>query len=154
MPVASSSVSDALKMFCTPPKCSTSRRMVGPRRGVRARASHCKARLSLGLGTKARASGISSPPHRLIRGLYTSAKNDVKVTRHMALLKSTIGRMKRLRISAISYLNTAPLMWDFEHGDAGTGFDISYTVPAQCAADLARGSAGIRSTPAPGHPDI
>ena len=27
--------------------------------------------------------------------------------------------MRRLRISAISYLNTAPLMWDFEHGEAG-----------------------------------
>src|SRR5256885_959549 len=26
--------------------------------------------------------------------------------------------MRRLRLSAISYLNTAPLMWDFEHGDA------------------------------------
>ena len=24
--------------------------------------------------------------------------------------------MRRLRISAISYLNTAPLMWDFNHG--------------------------------------
>ena len=45
--------------------------------------------------------------------------------------------MKRLRISAISYLNTAPLMWDFEHGHAGRAFDISYTVPSQCAADLA-----------------
>jgi chorismate dehydratase len=56
--------------------------------------------------------------------------------------------MKRLRISAISYLNTAPLMWDFEHGDAGTAFDISYTVPSQCAADLAAGSADIGIIPA------
>src|SRR4029077_1165582 len=136
------------------PKCSTSRRMVRPRRGVRARANPCKARRSPGLGTKARASGISSPPPRLIRGPYTSAKNDVKVTRHMALLKSTIGRMKRLRISAISYLNTAPLMWDFEHGDAGTAFDISYTVPAQCAADLARGSADIGIIPAAAYASI
>jgi chorismate dehydratase len=56
--------------------------------------------------------------------------------------------MKRLRISAISYLNTAPLMWDFEHGRAGDAFDISYTLPAQCAASLRAGSADIGIIPA------
>jgi chorismate dehydratase len=62
--------------------------------------------------------------------------------------------MKRLRISAISYLNTAPLMWDFEHGDAGTGFDISYTVPSQCAADLASCAADIGIIPAAAYASI
>jgi chorismate dehydratase len=62
--------------------------------------------------------------------------------------------MKRLRISAISYLNTAPLMWDFEHGDAGTAFDISYTVPSRCAADLAAGSADIGIIPAAAYASI
>jgi chorismate dehydratase len=62
--------------------------------------------------------------------------------------------MKRLRISAISYLNTAPLMWDFEHGDAGAGFDISYTVPSQCAADLAAGKADIGIIPAAAYASI
>lgn len=56
--------------------------------------------------------------------------------------------MKRLRISAISYLNTAPLMWDFEHGNAGANFDISYTIPSQCAADLKAGGADIGIIPA------
>jgi chorismate dehydratase len=56
--------------------------------------------------------------------------------------------MKRLRISAISYLNTAPLMWDFEHASADAGFDISYTLPAQCAASLRAGSADIGIIPA------
>jgi chorismate dehydratase len=56
--------------------------------------------------------------------------------------------MRRLQISAISYLNTAPLMWDFEHGDAGRDFDISYTVPAACAADLQNGVADIGIIPA------
>jgi chorismate dehydratase len=56
--------------------------------------------------------------------------------------------MKRLRISAISYLNTAPLMWDFEQGTAGEAFDISYTLPAQCAASLAQASADIGIIPA------
>jgi chorismate dehydratase len=64
--------------------------------------------------------------------------------------------MKRLRISAISYLNTAPLMWDFEHGDgnAASAFDISYTVPSQCAADLATGSADIGIIPAAAYASV
>jgi chorismate dehydratase len=39
-------------------------------------------------------------------------------------------------------------MWDFEHGDAGAHFDISYTVPSQCAAQLAAGTADIGIIPA------
>ncbi len=54
--------------------------------------------------------------------------------------------MARLRISAISYLNTAPLMWDFRHGHPD--FDISYTVPSKCAAELANRSADIGIIPA------
>jgi chorismate dehydratase len=53
----------------------------------------------------------------------------------------------RLRISAISYLNTAPLIWDFEHGEAGQAFDISYTVPSQCAAQLNAGTVDIGLIP-------
>ena len=56
--------------------------------------------------------------------------------------------MRRLRISAISYLNTAPLMWDFEHGKAGADFEISYTLPSRCAAQLGEGSADIGIIPA------
>ncbi len=62
--------------------------------------------------------------------------------------------MKPLRISAISYLNTAPLMWDFEHGEAGRAFEISYTVPSQCAANLATGSADIGIIPAAAYATI
>ena len=63
--------------------------------------------------------------------------------------------MKRqLRISAISYLNTAPLMWDFEHGTAGADFDISYTIPSGCAAALAEGSADIGIIPAAAYASI
>jgi chorismate dehydratase len=64
----------------------------------------------------------------------------------MGLLK--LWKMRRLRISAISYLNTAPLMWDFEHGDAGRDFDISYTLPSACARALAEGTADIGIIPA------
>src|SRR6266849_3187112 len=56
--------------------------------------------------------------------------------------------MRRLRISAISYLNTAPLMWDFEHGEAGSDFDITYTLPSACALALESGEADIGIIPA------
>ena len=60
----------------------------------------------------------------------------------------------RLRISAISYLNTAPLMWDFEHGTVGAQFDISYTIPSRCAAALEAGSADIGIIPAAAYASI
>jgi chorismate dehydratase len=56
--------------------------------------------------------------------------------------------MSRLKISAISYLNTAPLMWDFEHTEAGADFDISYTIPSACAEALRAGTADIGIVPA------
>jgi chorismate dehydratase len=62
--------------------------------------------------------------------------------------------MRRFRISAISYLNTAPLMWDFEHGSAGQHFDISYTLPSGCALALAEGSADIGIIPAAAYTQI
>jgi chorismate dehydratase len=44
-------------------------------------------------------------------------------------------------------------MWNFEHGDASSSdarsaFDISYTIPSQCAASLREGSADIGIIPA------
>src|SRR5215469_14235270 len=63
-------------------------------------------------------------------------------------------RMSRLRISAISYLNTAPLMWDFEHDKVGRKFEISYTLPSQCAAALSEGSADIGIIPAAAYASI
>ena len=62
--------------------------------------------------------------------------------------------MRRLRISAISYLNTAPLMWDFEHSGVGSAFDISYTLPSLCAAALQDGSADIGIIPAAAYATI
>ena len=63
--------------------------------------------------------------------------------------------MSRLKISAISYLNTAPLMWDFEHAEAGADqvadlaadYDISYTIPSACAEALRAGTADIGILP-------
>ena len=56
--------------------------------------------------------------------------------------------MRRLRISAISYLNTAPLMWDFDHREAAKDFEIFYSVPSSCAAALREGTGDIGIIPA------
>ena len=62
--------------------------------------------------------------------------------------------MRRLRISAISYLNTAPLMWDFEHANIATNFEISYTFPSACARALQDGAADIGIIPAAAYTTI
>jgi chorismate dehydratase len=56
--------------------------------------------------------------------------------------------MRKLTISAISFLNTAPLMWDLEKAGAGADFEIHYTVPSECADELKAGSADIGIIPA------
>jgi chorismate dehydratase len=90
--------------------------------------------------------------------------------------------MRKLRVSAISFLNTAPLMWDFEHGcppsadepgprahqstaatkqgnqSAGyslrTDFEVSYTIPSQCAEALHAGTADIGIIPVAAYASI
>ncbi len=66
--------------------------------------------------------------------------------------------MGRLRVSAISFLNTAPLMWDFEQGEAAerlrANFDVSYTVPSRCADELRSGLADIGIIPAAAYTTI
>src|SRR5271169_224706 len=62
--------------------------------------------------------------------------------------------MRPLRISAISYLNTAPLMWDFDHGEAASEFEISYTLPSACARALEAGAADIGIIPAAAYAEI
>jgi chorismate dehydratase len=70
-----------------------------------------------------------------------------------ALLESNLS-MSRLRVSAISFLNTVPLMWDFEHGPAGADFEITYTLPSSCAAQLLAGSVDIGIIPAAAYAQI
>ena len=66
--------------------------------------------------------------------------------------------MSRLRVSAISYLNTAPLMWSFEHGprtaELSKRFDVEYTIPSRCAQMLAEGSADIGIIPVAAYTSI
>lgn len=67
---------------------------------------------------------------------------------------ATSSKLLSMRISAISYLNTAPLMWDFENGSAGREFETAYTVPSQCAAELQEGTADIGIIPAAAYATI
>jgi len=66
--------------------------------------------------------------------------------------------MRRLRISVISYLNTAPLMWDFEHeplrAKLREQFDVTYTIPSACATALRDGTADIGIIPAAAYASI
>ncbi len=57
----------------------------------------------------------------------------------------------KLRVAAISFLNPAPLMWDFEHPPTNTAlaerYNLHYTDPAQCAAELLAGRADLGLIP-------
>jgi predicted solute-binding protein len=52
-----------------------------------------------------------------------------------------------LRISAVSYLNTWPLVWGFLHGPGQGLFDFRFDLPADCAQALATGDAAIGLVP-------
>lgn len=56
--------------------------------------------------------------------------------------------MTKLRISIVQYLNTAPLVWGFTNGPLQGNYDLSFTVPSQCAEDLRCGRADIAIIPA------
>jgi chorismate dehydratase len=56
-----------------------------------------------------------------------------------------------LRVSTISFLNPAPLLYNFEHEPTATAlrqhYDIHYTSPATCAAELQSGAADLGLIP-------
>jgi len=56
-----------------------------------------------------------------------------------------------LRVAAISFLNPAPLLFHFEHEPYASGlrehYSVSYTSPAQCAAQLQAGTADLGLIP-------
>ena len=57
----------------------------------------------------------------------------------------------KLRVAAINFLNPAPLMWDFEHAPRATElserYDLHYTAPSACAAELLQGIADLGLIP-------
>ena len=56
--------------------------------------------------------------------------------------------MNKLRISIVQYLNTAPLVWGFTNGPLRGKYELSFTVPSQCAEDLRAGRADVAIIPA------
>jgi chorismate dehydratase len=54
----------------------------------------------------------------------------------------------KLRISIVQYLNTAPLVWGFTNGPLRGKYDLSFTVPSQCAEQLRTGNADVAIIPA------
>jgi chorismate dehydratase len=54
----------------------------------------------------------------------------------------------KLRISIVQYLNTAPLVWGFTHGPLAGKYELSFTVPSQCAEALRTGEADVAIIPA------
>jgi chorismate dehydratase len=56
-----------------------------------------------------------------------------------------------LRVAAISFLNPAPLLYDFEHEPAATRlrehYALHYTLPSACAAELIAGEADLGLIP-------
>lgn len=56
--------------------------------------------------------------------------------------------MNSLRISIVQYLNTAPLVRGFTHGPLRGKYQLSFTVPSQCAEALRSGTVDIAILPA------
>ena len=55
--------------------------------------------------------------------------------------------MRKLRISIVEYLNTAPLVWGFTDGPLAGKYELSFTVPSQCAEALRRGDVDVAIIP-------
>jgi predicted solute-binding protein len=53
----------------------------------------------------------------------------------------------RLRVCAVSYLNTSPLVWGMLHGPQKGLFDLEFRIPAVCADRLASGAADVGIVP-------
>ncbi len=60
----------------------------------------------------------------------------------------TARTVTKLRISIVQYLNTAPLVWGFTNGPLHGKYDLSFTVPSQCAEQLRAGSVDVAIIPA------
>jgi chorismate dehydratase len=65
----------------------------------------------------------------------------------LSISKTTEGIVGKLRISIVEYLNTAPLVWGFTDGPLAGKYDLSFTVPSQCAEALRRGDADVAIIP-------
>src|SRR6266852_3580824 len=56
--------------------------------------------------------------------------------------------LSKVRISVVQYLNTAPLVRGFTHGPLRGKYELSFTVPSQCAEALRSGAVDVAIIPA------
>ncbi|HOL72793.1 MAG TPA: menaquinone biosynthesis protein [Bryobacteraceae bacterium] len=54
---------------------------------------------------------------------------------------------RKPRVCAVSYLNTAPLIWGMLHGSQRDCFELDFSLPSECADKLASGTADIGVVP-------
>lgn len=62
--------------------------------------------------------------------------------------------MKKIKISAVSYLNTAPFVYGLKHSPVSQYIDLSLDTPAVCAARLAEKDADIGLVPVAAIPNL
>jgi chorismate dehydratase len=53
----------------------------------------------------------------------------------------------KLRVRAVSYLNTVPLVWGMLHGCEREQVDLSFSIPSDCARDVQEGGAEVGLVP-------
>jgi chorismate dehydratase len=79
--------------------------------------------------------------------LHRTLPPNIKYTRPLSDLSSP----SMLRVAAISFLNPAPLMWDFEHppraAELAQRYSLHYTQPSLCADELLAGRADLGLIP-------
>jgi chorismate dehydratase len=55
--------------------------------------------------------------------------------------------VSKLRISIVEYLNTAPLVWGFTDGPLAGKYELSFSLPSQCAEALRRSDVDVAIIP-------
>src|SRR5260370_27419849 len=63
-------------------------------------------------------------------------------------LKREPSTVNKMCISIVQYLNTGPFVWGFTNGPLRGKYDLSFTVPSQCAEQLRTGKADVAIIPA------
>ena len=57
------------------------------------------------------------------------------------------GHPHKLRVEAVSYLNSAPLFWGMLHGPQRDEVDLSFAIPSRCSDHVEQGSADVGLVP-------
>jgi predicted solute-binding protein len=86
-----------------------------------------------------------APPQNRAQYLCYTIRSPKGANITTSLGKTT--NLPKLRISIVKYLNTTPLVWGFTNGPLKGKYDLSFTVPSQCAEALRTNAADIAIIP-------